>query len=361
MGRLLRGLASGIAGASLLALAACLLVLAVLTLRTPELLTRIESLTKFLAGFVPGTALLVWIQGRVRARMAAGGDNLSNALAGWLASEWLILLLVWVFVGVEIITLSYVAPVYAVRVELVGSGPDLRTAALGVSTTPSGVPLTEGPMTESTAVFRSPRILRWGAGDSVMITARGYGARGFAIPWSGFAPLRLTSAIPVGPVRLQPAQVRLTVRVVPHDARVTVAPSVGPPVSGTGAQVVDVAVGLPVSLTATASGRAEARLTVIPGADTTVTLTLSRSRGRLTLTAVNAGGEPQPGLQVFLDGENWGARLGVALEVAAGPHRVYLEARVTDRLVYTDTVRVEVPAGGRVTRQLITKVRSLPQ
>lgn len=353
-----RATAGAIAGLSIVALAISCLVLIALMVLHPDLLTRFENVWKFLAGLVPGGAVVVFVTRRVKARLAQTGDNLSNALSGWLAGEWLILLLVWGFIAVEVTVLSYLAPVYALRIDVVGSGPDLRQAGLEITADSGGDAFQELAATDTHAVFGTSRTYRWGQPAGGTVRARGYRDLHFPGAWPGLAPLHLLGAIPLGRHRLQALEVQLTVAVSPPDADIHIVGAISR--QGRGTLVVMVPVDSPVTISATAPGHSEERPVLVMRHDTTVTLVLTARPGTLIVTARNLGGSPVDDLDVLINGMNWGKRLGQRLSLSPGQYTIRVRGERPDHRIIGGPVVRDIAAMETTRVTIITAVESLP-
>ena len=115
-----RALRSLFAGGSIVFLFGCLIVLLILFVVKPGLRDSTEKAMAFYASLVPsaiGAIIGAYLLRSFKRTLDSAG-SLSGAVSSWLAREPLLLAFLWVVAIIELTALSYVVPVYALRLEL---------------------------------------------------------------------------------------------------------------------------------------------------------------------------------------------------------------------------------------------------
>jgi len=310
-----------IAGLSIVVLFIGIALLVVAWLFDPAFLARTEKVAAFLAGLIPGTAVAAVVGRHLARRLREHHWNLSSGLSSWLAHEPLLLGLVWVFIVVEFIAASFFVPIYALRLEVVRLG--MNPGDVRVVASPGGLPFTLVKETSGGALYRTAKAgFRWG--DSVVVEAEGPGVTSERIPvhWSAFALLEVHSGYSLGQVKLVPPNFRVTIRVTPNDASITIRQDAQEMVY-TGPQTLQLPQGT-VEVIVTAPGhRAHAEHMLIQG-DVDRDIVLEPVPGQLKFVAVNAVGAILPDLDVFIDGVKLGG-VGDVLSLPPGDHVVHME------------------------------------
>jgi len=358
MARLGKAAGTLLASASLVLLFACVLTLLILFVLDPGLRTSAEAVVKFLAAVIPGAAVAGFVF-RGLARRARQHGTFSRALSSWLAEEWLLQAFVWVFVVVEIVALSYFAPVYALRISVGGDTAVPLSSGLRVVSSPGNVPFERARFDSGVVWFRSARTFRWG--DSTLIRVRGaegYGDDSLVVPWSGFAVFNVLGSITLPQLTLHPSEAQLTISADPQRAEITVR---GLPRGSTtfrGPRVLRVPRNAALELIVKAPKYISADTMVLVRDDVALHITLAPVAGQLRLRAVNAGGEEQTGMDVLVDGSDRRYELAQMIQLAPGSYRVRLEKYGPDRIVFAGPFVVAVNPGVTTECRVETTVRA---
>lgn len=317
-------LAKFLAGISVTILFASLLVLFIVFLRDAKSGTQFAAMWKGIAAFVPGAAISAFIF-RGLIRRSKQGGTATHIVTAWLAEEPLLHAAVWVFVVVELITLSYFARIYALRVAVVGARVTPLAERLQVVSDPGNFPFNRESWSPERATFRSSRAFKWGEDVRVRtLGAQGYAEDTLHVQWNGFAPLYVGAAIALPDLVLQPDEVELLVS-APEAVTVTYrwAKDAGS-IQGVGR--VRLPRGMSVHVTATGQNFQTLQLSVSPSRDTTLDFsTMKMVPGRLRISAFSAGRRPQHDMNVFIEGIAAGFAVDQWIELSPNTYRVRLE------------------------------------
>jgi hypothetical protein len=322
MKRLARWILGLLSVVGVLAWIIALFVLVIGFAAVPEARGRFDSAWKMVVDILGLGGLGAYLGGRVKSRIEEMG-SLSRGVVAYLTGEPLVLAGLWILLLAQPLLFGYLFPVHFARVGVYDSQSRDRIPPSTVDSlrfTLEGVSYELDRSEDVELAFRTRRMLTWGDSAAVTVGAVGYDRKTVAVPWEGFAVLRLRAGIPCS-VYLDPeGPVRVTVEAIPQDAAIRVRGAVD--TSAVGALSFEVARGRRLDVRVTHPEYLARDSILHAEEDLSLRFQLRRRSVAVIIWGRNEGGMSFEDMRLFVDGEERGERTGEVLRLTPGTYHV---------------------------------------